>query len=210
MSSFDKYTNYNDQAGVSGVVFGANKSVLEVELNEAQEINKKLLSNMISKVCGDGITDITKITYEDGVIHIASDCSIAVDGIIINCTGLSMPVSSGTVYLQVWEEVVDYNAVLKKEGNQDGDEVVDNYIKDSRVNEETTRRKVIKYTLATSQDNSRHNLLIATISSVHIYKINVREINLAKLKVNFDDSIASIQAEIGDIETVLSSIVEVV
>ena len=196
MSSFDKYTNYDDQAGVSGVVFGANKSVLEVELNEAQEINKKLLCNMIAKVCGDGITDITKITYKNGVISIASDCSIAVDGIIINCTGLSMSVSSGTVYLQVWEEVVDYNATLKKEGNQNSSDVIDNYIKDSRVNEETTRRKVVKYTLATSQDNSRHNLLIATISSVHAYEINVREINLAKLKTDFDNTIGDIQTSL--------------
>lgn len=199
MSAFDKYTNYNDQAGVSGVVFGANKSVLEVELNEVQEINQKLLRNMIAKICGDGITDITKITYENGVINVASDCSIAVDGIIINCTGLSMSVSSGTVYLQVWEEVVDYNATLKKEGNQNGSEVVDNYIKDSRTNEETTRRKVIKYTLSASQDNSRHNLLIATISSAHACEINVREINLAKLKTNFDNTI-------GDIQTALDAI----
>lgn len=199
MSSFDKYTNYNDQAGISGVVFGANKSVLEVELNEVQEINQKLLRNMIAKICGDGITDITKITYENGVISIASDCSIAIDGIIINCTGLSMSVPSGTVYLQVWEEVVDYNATLMKEGNQNSSEVVDNYIKDSRTNEETTRRKVIKYTLSASQDNSRHNLLIATISSAHAYEINVREINLAKLKTNFDNTI-------GDIQTALDAI----
>lgn len=199
MSAFDKYTNYNDQAGVSSVVFGANKSVLEVELNEVQEINQKLLRNMIAKICGDGITDITKITYENGVISIASDCSIAIDGIIINCTGLSMSVPSGIVYLQVWEEVVDYNATLMKEGNQNSSEVVDNYIKDSRTNEETTRRKVVKYTLATSQDNSRHNLLIATIPSAHAYEINVREINLAKLKTNFDNTI-------GDIQTALDAI----
>ena len=200
MSSFDKYTNYNDQAGVSGVVFGANKSILEVELNEVQEINKKLLRNMVAKVCGDGITDITKITYENGVINIASDCSIAVDGVIINCTGLSMSVSSGIVYLQVWEEVVDYDAVLKKEGNQDSSEVINNYIKDNRINEETTRRKVVKYTLATSQDDSRHNLLIATISSEHECKINIHEINLAKLKMDFDESI-------GDIQTALDIII---
>ena len=68
MSSFDKYTNYNDQAGVSGVVFGANKSVLEVELNEVQEINKKLLRNMIAKVCGDGITDPVPVFPVSGVI----------------------------------------------------------------------------------------------------------------------------------------------
>ena len=31
MASFDKYTNYQGNAGVSGVVFGAEKAVLEDE-----------------------------------------------------------------------------------------------------------------------------------------------------------------------------------
>ena len=37
---FDKYTNYKENAGVSSVIFGAEKPVLEVEMNEVQEIQK--------------------------------------------------------------------------------------------------------------------------------------------------------------------------
>ena len=44
---FEKYTNYTDNAGVSGVVFGSEKPVLEVELNEMQEIQKTFLRNTI-------------------------------------------------------------------------------------------------------------------------------------------------------------------
>ena len=42
MASFDKYTNYQNNAGISGVVFGAEKAVLEVELNEMQEIGNNI------------------------------------------------------------------------------------------------------------------------------------------------------------------------
>ena len=33
MPNFDKYSNYNENAGVSGVVFGSGANVLEVEMN---------------------------------------------------------------------------------------------------------------------------------------------------------------------------------
>lgn len=187
MGFFDKYTNYNDQAGVSSVVFGANRSVLEVELNEMQEVSKELLRNMIAKVCGNGVTDISKITYENGAVKIASGCGIAVDGILINCTGLSKSATSGTIYLQVWEETVDYTDTLKKEGNQQESATVTNYIKDSRANEETTRRMVVKYDLATSTNNSRHNLAIASISGGKMTRL-VNEINLSNIRADLDDT----------------------
>ena len=45
MASFDKYTNHRDNAGVSGVVFGAEKPLLEVEMNEVQEIQKSMFQS---------------------------------------------------------------------------------------------------------------------------------------------------------------------
>ncbi len=186
MGFFDKYTNYNNQAGVSSVVFGANRPVLEVELNEMQEVSKELLRNMIAKVCGNGVTDISKITYENGAVKIASGCGIAVDGILINCTGLSKSATSGTIYLQVWEETVDYADTLKKEGNQQESATVANYIKDSRANEETTRRMVVKYDLATSTNSSRHNLAIASISGGKMTRL-VNEINLSNIRADLED-----------------------
>lgn len=193
MDHFDRYTNYNDQSGVSSVVFGSGKSVLEVELNEIQEIFKTSLHSIIAGVCGNGITDASKITYTSDTFNIASGCYIAVDGILINCTGLSKTISSGNIYLQVWEDTVDFRSVLKKQGNQDSNETVTNYIKDNRSSEETTRRKVIKYTLATSQDNTKHNLLIATVAN-GTCEIKIPEINLSKLKESLNNAMVRTDA----------------
>ena len=71
MASFDKYTNYKDNAGVSSVVFGAEKPLLEVEMNEVQEIQKTMLRRAIKNILGDGITDKSKITYHGTNIKIA-------------------------------------------------------------------------------------------------------------------------------------------
>ena len=63
MASFDHYTNYDNTAGVSSVVYGAEKTVLEVELNEMQEISKYHLRNFISQAVGDGINNKNAVTY---------------------------------------------------------------------------------------------------------------------------------------------------
>ena len=166
MGSFDIYTNYNNTAGVSGVVFGANKGVLEVELNEMQEISKHQLRNFVKNIIGNGITDTDKITYANGEVTIADGCSFIVDGNIINCTGLSVSASDGdTVYLQIWEDTVSFGDTLKVEGNQQESSTIPNWIKDSRGEDETTRRLVLKYTLATSEDQDKTNIEIASITN---------------------------------------------
>ena len=180
MSNFDKYTNYRNDAGVSGVVFGAEKTVLEVELNEMQEISKNMLRDLIKNVIGDGITDISKIAYNDGILNIG-ECCIIVDGILINCSGLSLAVESDTTaYLQVWEDTEEYSATLHKEGNQQDASAVDNWFKDERSDVETTRRKVVKYQVSTSVDSSKHNLAIASVSS-GVMTVNINEVNINNL-----------------------------
>lgn len=186
MASFDKYTNYQDTAGVSGVVFGAEKAVLEVELNEMQEISKNHMRSFFKSVVGNGITDISKLTYADGKVQIGSGCGIAVDGILVNCSGLSLAATSGTVYLQVWEDTEAYSATLHNEGNQQDTGTVTNWFKDSRSDVETTRRKVVKYQLATSTNSSRHNLAIASISGGVMTKL-INEINLTNLTADVAD-----------------------
>lgn len=186
MADFTKYTNYQDDAGVSGVVFGAHSAVLEVEMNEMQEISKTMLRNFIKSTAGDGITDKKAITYTDGKIKIAAGCGIIVDGIMINCTGLEVDMTSGTAYLQVSEEVVAFNAELKKEGNQQNAQTVANWAKDDRSDVETTRRKVVKYTLATSQKSGAHNLAIASVANGKMTRL-VQEVNLSNLTAEVAD-----------------------
>ena len=166
--SFDVYSNFKSNAGVSSVVFGAEKPILESELNELQEIGKYSLRNFINKIVGDGITNLSAIRYAGGILTIDKDCSLIVDGIVINCTGLSFNVLSAgqednSIYLQVWEETVDSTKPFKEEGNQQSNITVPNWEVDSRISVETSRRKVVKYTLSNTKDSNKHNLLIARI-----------------------------------------------
>ena len=192
MADFSKYTNYDKDAGVSSVVFGAKTGVLEVEMNEIQEVQKTMLRGAISNFLGDGITDLSKITYADGKVKIADQCAFAVGGYLIECTGLSVAITSGTAYLQVWEETVTSSAELKKGGNQQSSETVSNYFKDARTPAETTRRKVVKYTLATSQKSDALNLAIASVTGGKMKKL-CREVNMAKL----NDRVIDLQIQLG-------------
>ena len=180
MASFDKYSNYKDNAGVSSVVFGAEKPLLEVEMNEVQEVQKTMLRRVIKNLLGDGITDLSKITFADGTLKIGDKCSLVVDGFMVECTGLSISATSGTVYLQVWEDVVSYNETLKVEGNQQSSSTVANFFKDNRSPAETTKRKVVKYTLATSTNSGKHNLAIASISNGIMTRL-CKEVNFSNL-----------------------------
>lgn len=180
MADFSRYSNYKNNAGVSSVVFGANSVVLEVELNEMQEIQKHLINSIIKNVIGNGITDITKLVYENGSLKILTGCGIIADGYYINCNGLSIAITSGTAYLQVWEEIVDNQATLKECGNQQSTTNVENWFRDIRSEAITTKRKVVKYTLATSQNSNRINIPIAKISNGIMARL-INEVNLNKL-----------------------------
>lgn len=192
MASFDIYSNYRDNAGVSGVVFGAEKPVLEVEVNEVQEIQKTMLRRAIKNIMGDGITDLSKVVYEDGAVKVKEGCALVVDGIMVECTGLSQTVTSGTVYLQVWEETQNYADTLKEEGNQQDSATVANWFKDTRSDVETSRRKVVKYTLATTTNPARHNLAIAKVADGVMTRL-VKEVNFN----NLSNTVIDLQVQLG-------------
>lgn len=192
MASFDKYTNHRDNAGVSGVVFGAEKPLLEVEMNEVQEIQKSMLRRAIKNIIGDGVTDLSKIVYEGGAVKVKEGCALAVDGYMVESTGLSLTASSGTVYLQVWEETATYSETLKKEGNQQDSATVTNWFKDNRSDTETSRRKVVKYTLATTTNSARHNLAIAKVADGVMTRL-CKEISFS----NLSNTVIDLQVQLG-------------
>mgnify|MGYP000949120303 CR=1 FL=1 len=111
--AFEKYTNYNPDVGVNQVIASAGKPLLEVELNEIQLIQNEQNKRLIANFFGDGISDITKITFNQGVLSIDAGCYITCNGNIIKCTGLSIDLAEGeTAYLLVWEEIITYNDEL--------------------------------------------------------------------------------------------------
>lgn len=188
MANFDNYTNYADNAGVSSVIFGANSPVLEVELNEMQEIQAHYMREFIKSIVGNGITDISKLTYTDGKVKIADGCNIMCDGYLVKADRLELAITDGTAYLWVWEDEVDYNDTLPIEGNADNINNVNNWIKDNRADNETTRRKVIRYQLRdTAPIHDMYSCIpIAKIIGKQMIKL-IGEVNPNKMDYTDDD-----------------------
>lgn len=151
MSSFDKYSNYTEETGFNSVIFGSNKPVLEVELNELQQIINTKLSRII-KALGTCIIPLSSdsITFDNNTMELSiSNC------IVIEDSGFTFYVKSQKItlggenqyaYFKVQEVTVDYNSTIKEYGNEDGNSI-QNPIKDSRSPIETTRRNKVSYSV---------------------------------------------------------------
>jgi hypothetical protein len=186
MADFSRYTNYKNDASVSGVIFGAGSTVLEVELNEMQEIQKHTMREFIKNIVGNGITDISKIVYNDGFIEILEGCYIIHEGYLIKTDGtmrVKPNIDAGeTVCLQIWEEDITSDDVLYKHGNVLNTATIQNWFKDDRADNVTTKRKVIRYKLmtavftsdydATKQINVTYNGHTVSAYRVPIAKVN--------------------------------------
>lgn len=176
MASFDKYSNYREDTSFSSVVFGAEKPVLEVELNELQQILNTKFSRFL-KGFRSGVIPLSS----DSITFSTSSLTLTVkDCIILDGSGLTAYISSASVvmsttnrraYFALQEVDVDSNSELKSYGNTSG-AVVTNLIIDNRLSVETTRRKAVTYTLMSSQnvptntDTIKYVLVGSYISSV--------------------------------------------
>ena len=149
MSSFDKYSNYTEDTSFSSVVFGAEKPVLEVELNELQQIIDSKIKR-ITGVLGSCIVPLSNgsISYSSSAKKLTiSKCVIITEsGLTAFIDYLYVSISAGEVYIKVQEIEVDSTSILKEYGNTDGNTIT-NTIIDSRFNMETTKRKIVVYTI---------------------------------------------------------------
>lgn len=152
MASFDKYSNYREDTSFSSVVFGSEKPVLEVELNELQQIINTKLSRLL-KGFRSGVIPLSS----DSITFSSSSLTLTIkDCIILDKSGLtayvpsaSIVMSSRRAYFALQEVDVDCNSDLKSYGNTLGT-LVENPILDSRLPVETTRRKAVTYSLMCS------------------------------------------------------------
>ena len=149
MANFDKYSNYNENTSFSNVVFGSEKPILEVELNEIQQIiNSKI--KRIAGVFGSCVVPLTdgSISYSSSTKKITiSKCVIVTEsGLTAYVNYIYADIVAGEVYFKVQEIDVDLSSILKENGYTNGNDVT-NTILDSRFNIETTRRKAVVYTV---------------------------------------------------------------
>lgn len=157
-ATFTKYTNMGADAGVVAVKIGADAPILEVELNEAQELQRQALKRFIKRYVGDGIAGKGTLTYSGGNFTIANEVAY-VEGDVLDIASMTVAAINGDVlYLDVYEAEATSATTLKAAGNVTGNTVT-NYLIDSRVGSETSRRIVRWVTLAKATGVAGHNYL---------------------------------------------------
>lgn len=174
MADFEKRSNYNKDAGVVQVKIGFEKPVLEVELNEMQEIQRQRVKDVIQAVVPNGVLHGGTYTYSNGIFKIQEVTAI-IEGEIIYIPSLQISAENDDIiYIKVWEKEITATTVMKAYGNEQG-EVIPNYIVDSRVGQETSRRIVLAYDLVKSTESDGVYLKLGKIKNGKFEK-EVKEI----------------------------------
>lgn len=151
MDNFARYSNYNENTSFSGIVHGADKPLLEVEMNELQQIINTKLSRVIKTigVCVLPLAENSLVFNRDTKVLTVADSVIFADGGLtayVKNAQVTLSAGSPCAYFKVEEITANMDSELKEFGNTAGAKVT-NTIKDNRSPVETTRRKVVTYTL---------------------------------------------------------------
>lgn len=173
MSDFNKYSNYTEESSFSSVVFGSNRPLLEVELNEVQQIiNSKF--NKVMKALGVNILFLSDPVYSEGVLTIDSALIFEEKGgYIFEVKEASVECNENDeIYLQIEEKVVDSSTELHSYGNSTSD-IIANHIRDDRYPTETTKRKCVTYTLMADSEVPNNT---DTIKYIGVAKIEGEDI----------------------------------
>lgn len=210
MADFNKYTNYKDRYGVSGVVFGANATVLEVELNEMQEIQSNMLRDAINAIVGVDsstvfVTDLDDISIDgNGVVKIAKGTTF-IYGEHVMTLPQEYQIDTKTLGLQEGhlKPLIlniqigisnNYDSNLNEGGYNDANNSIANWFEDNRGFGQTTKRKLVKFEISTEMSmgdiiggsdptgfsKENHNIIIAQLGNGFINK-TIKEVNIRKL-----------------------------
>lgn len=156
--SFDKHSNFNKQANFTGVKFGENKPVLEVELNELQEIQNEARADIVRDSIPSGFVQLGDLDFEymknnENQVKLKTDSVAYVNGYKINIPKDTIinigkapekEAREDLVFLEVWKEEVTSDSVITKNGGE-GQEEIPNKIKDDRYPIETSHRVALKW-----------------------------------------------------------------
>lgn len=156
-ADFTVYSNHNKNAAFSKVAFGSDALILEAELNEQQDIIGDKLKDFIDNRFGTGFQKTgSTLSYATGTVTYASDIAF-VGGDMITISSLTLALAEGeTAYLDTYIANIAFGDTIKTYGNQQTGTTITNWLKDSRPNEETTRRKQLQYNLVKTTGVSGH------------------------------------------------------
>lgn len=151
MPDFSKYSNYSEKESFSGVTYGANSPVLEVEQNEMQQIQDtkfKRLTDIIGS-CVHPLSNGSVSFNSSTKVLTLTNCVVIAHGFsaFISSASVTLSTTNKNAYVKLEEKTVNGATALKEYGNTAGGSTSNN-IYDSRVGTETTRRRLIAVTLS--------------------------------------------------------------
>lgn len=161
MPNFDVYTNgYTESYPYTGVIFGKDAPLLEVELNEMQEIINKKIRNT-SYHLTSGLLHPTRIAVARssdsslavslGVSHILSEKG---EVIRYDCYYNGLQLNRALLAHLVYEEADGTSVIPNSESNAVG-QYLTNKIIDSRLGTLSTKRKLIKVEMVEGYRNHK-------------------------------------------------------
>lgn len=150
MPDFSKYSNYNEKTSFSGVTFGANSPVLEVELNEAQQIEDTKFKRL-TDIIGDCVHPMSNgdVSFNEATkVLTLTNCVVIAHGFsaFISSATVTLSATNKFAYAKLEEKTANGGTALKEYGNTSG-APTSNPMVDSRIGVETTRRRFIAVTL---------------------------------------------------------------
>ena len=178
---FRYFSAFNDQVNLQSIIFSNNSPLLELELQDIQNQNRQNLARTLIPSGFTELVDkrfsSVPIVYQPvdnlnnyilNSIAIAP-CKAILNGINVNLIGnystqqagnylllnLGEAPETGTredlIYLEMWLERASYKDTFQLEGYMHGDNI-DYNILDSRVQDETSRRVIVRYSIRVAQD----------------------------------------------------------
>lgn len=169
MPDFTHESNYSEETSFSQIVFGSSAPVLETEMNELQEIIRtkfKYLSQLFG--FNSGVIYGGSVSLSENIVTVSNCYVFSGSGLFayINSASVEVSQENCNVYVTLTENTITGNDTIKSYGNTEGS-IITNPIYDSRLGVETSRRKVITYTLSASSvvPNDSGTVSIGTFDS---------------------------------------------
>ena len=159
MADFTVADKFNAEKQYNEVVVGGGAAALEIDIIEMQKIRNYKRNLLGRQLLQNGFCVKNPLTYAAQALTVAPDI-INVNGDVLEIKN-SMTTSGLTegnkVYLDVWDDRIDYSELIYRCGNMSNTETITNDLIDSRVGTETTQRVQTKVQLTiTNAGTSGH------------------------------------------------------
>jgi hypothetical protein len=165
MVQFNIDSRHVEDARFKKVLFGYDGDFLEVEVNELQDIFNSRLNKMVDEVFGSRPLYVGTYAVASGTLTITNEL-VAINRELIFMPSITLAVANGdTVYLNLQDKTITTADTIKQYGNLSGAGVIANYLQDSRLGKESTRRVQLGYQLTKSNVGTGTFLKLCTITA---------------------------------------------